>query len=90
MNTKQLRVRMDPNTGRIWLVRERTAQPIERIKDITDDVVLAIAADIAIEGGTKESSREIKFSDGGHIRLLVQDMNQIEESNDGKNTTQTA
>ena len=74
MNPKHFSVRMDRETGEIWLTIEKFAQPVKRVKIITSDVVLALAADIVAVEDTRSACRDIKFSDGAHIRLLVQDM----------------
>ncbi len=72
MKAKNIRLRMDRMTGRIWLVEERPNFPIKRLRDATDDVVLSLAADITAEAGTKEVHRDIEFSDGAKIRLTVE------------------
>lgn len=74
MNPKHFSVRMDRQTGEIWLTIEKFAQPVKRVKIITSDVVLALAADIVAIEDTRSACRDIKFSDGTHIRLLVQDL----------------
>lgn len=88
MNPKNLSVRMDRDTGDIWLTEEKRFEPIKRIKNITGDVILALAADIVAVNNTKETSRDVKFSDGGHIRLTVTDLNQPEGSVDDRASTQ--
>ncbi len=76
MNPKYFSVRMDRVTGEIWLTIEKFQQPVKRVKMITSDVILALAADIVAVNDTRSTSRDIRFSDGTHIRLLVQDLSQ--------------
>lgn len=76
INPKHLSVRMDRETGEIWLTEEKYMQPPKRIKKITSDVILALAADIVAVEDTRSAVRDIKFSDGTHVRLLVQDLSQ--------------
>ena len=74
MNPKHFSVRMDRETGEIWLTIEKFQQPVQRVKIITSDVILALAADIVAVDDTRVAVRDLKFSDGSHIRLLVQDL----------------
>lgn len=76
MNPKHISIRMDRETGEIWLTEEKYMQPVRRIKMITSDVVLALAADIVAVEDTRSAVRDIKFNDGTHVRLLVQDLSQ--------------
>ena len=78
MNTKNFGVRMDQQTGDIWLTQEKYAQPVKRLKNITNDVILALAAEIVAVNGTKEATREVRFSDGGAIRLTITDLTKEE------------
>lgn len=80
MKAKNIRVRLDPNTGNLWLVEERIAQPIKRIKDITGDVLLALSADIVAEDGTTQVVRETAFSDGTRIRITIDEIGPPAES----------
>jgi hypothetical protein len=74
VNPKHLSVRMDRATGELWLTEEKHSQPVKRIKMITSDVILALAAEIVAVDDTRVAVRDLKFSDGAHIRLLVQDL----------------
>jgi len=69
---KNIRLRMDPNDGEIWLVEEKPNMPIRRLKKMTDDVILSLAADVTTVDGTKKTERDIQFSDGHRIRLTIE------------------
>ena len=72
MKTKNIRLRMDPKDGEIWLVEEKPYQPIRRLKKMTDDVILSLAADVTAVDRTKKTERDIKFSDGHRIKLTIE------------------
>lgn len=73
-NPKHISIRMDRQTGELWLTEEKYAQPVKRLKMITSDVILALAAEIIAVEDTRSACRDVKFSDGAHIRILVQDL----------------
>lgn len=73
MNPKNLHVRMDRHTGAIWLTEEKFRQPIRKITDITDRVMLGLCADLFHEEGTKEVSRDVRFADGTSARIIIRD-----------------
>ena len=73
MNPKHLHLRTDPKTGDIWITEERRNDPaIRRIKNVTNDVLLALCADVISVDGTSSVSREVKFSDGIVVRVIVE------------------
>lgn len=74
VKAKNIGVRMDQQTGDLWLVEERPREPIRRIKNITGDVLLALSAEIVAVEGTKSATREVQFSDGCVIRLTVEEL----------------
>lgn len=74
MKPQHFNIRIDRTTGDFWLVIEKPAQPIKRIRNITSEVLLALCADLFETQGTKEVQRDIKFSDGGLVRLTVADL----------------
>jgi len=65
---------MDQKTGELWLTEEKYAQAPKRIKQITGDVILALAADIIAVDDTRMASREVRFSDGVLIRITVEEI----------------
>jgi len=73
VNPESLRIRTDKATGDLWLTRERHAQPPERVKNITNDVLLNLCADlVATDAPTTAITREVKFSDGMACRITVE------------------
>lgn len=74
MNPKNLNVRMDRETGEFWLTEERYRKPIRKVVNITDKVLLSLCADLFAEPDTKAVTRDVKFSDGGTVRLTVEDL----------------
>ena len=72
MKPNTARVRIDRDTGRLWLTEERYRRPIRRVKDITDDVIFAFGAELtAIEGQDKVVSG-FRMSDGVEIRITAE------------------
>ncbi len=79
MNPKHLKVRLDKDTGNLWLTLEKYAQPIKRVADITNHVLLAFAADIVVQDDTQLVTREVQFADGTRIRLTVEELPPFQE-----------
>lgn len=71
-------IRMNPKDGRIWLTEEKYLGVVKPLKDVTKDVLLAMASDIVIEDGNKSVSRDIRFSDGAILRVTVEDVTKEE------------
>lgn len=71
MNPKHLSVRMDRETGALWLTEERYRKPIRRVADLTAPVLLALCADLVAEDGTQEVTRDVKFNDGFAARITI-------------------
>ena len=71
MNPKHLSVRMDRETGALWLTEERYRKPIKRVADLTAPVPLALCADLVAEDGTQEVTRDVKFNDGFAARITI-------------------
>lgn len=74
MNPKTLNVRMDRDSGDFWLTQERYRQPIRKLTNITQPVLLALCADLFDMPGTTEVTRDVKFADGSVVRLTVQEL----------------
>lgn len=68
---KHLSVRTDRATGDLWLWNERDKR---RVKNITNDVLLALCADLFAEDGTTSMSREVRFADGAAARITVESL----------------
>ena len=71
MNPKYLGVRMDRPTGNIFLVEQKLHQPVKRIKDITQDVLLVFCAELLDADNCVQLTREVRFSDQTAIRITV-------------------
>lgn len=71
MNPKNLSVRMDRETGALFLTEERYRKPIKRVADLTAPILLALCADLVAEENTEEVSRDVKFNDGFTARITV-------------------
>jgi len=74
MNPKNLNIRMDRETGHMWLTEERYRQPIKKVANIDAHVLLCLCADLYHEDGTKEVIRDVKFADGTRARILIRDI----------------
>lgn len=72
MNPKHLHVRMDRNTGDLYLTEEKLNKPIRRVKNITAAVFGAMAAELFSDPNHAPWEREIGFTDGTKARILVE------------------
>ena len=80
MNPKHLSVRMDRETGALWLTEEKYRKPPRRVADLTAPVLLALCADLVAEDGTQEVTRDVKFNDGFAARITISVIEKEEES----------
>lgn len=72
LNPKHFHVRTKPEDGTIWLTHEKYRQTIVPIKDVTNDVLLALCADLSADNQTQKVERSIKFSDGWQCLVTVE------------------
>lgn len=72
MNPRNLSVRVDRDTGDLWLTEEKYRQPIRKVANITAPVLLALSAELTAEDGSDSLTRDVRFSDGTAIRVTVQ------------------
>lgn len=72
LNPKHFHVRTKPEDGTIWLTHEKYRQTIIPIKDVTNDVLLALCADLSADSETQKVERSIKFSDGWQCLVTVE------------------
>lgn len=72
LNPKHFHVRTKPEDGTIWLTHEKYRQTIIPIKDVTNDVLLALCADLSADNETQKVERSIKFSDGWQCLVTVE------------------
>lgn len=83
MKPKNLSVRMDRDTGQLWLTEEKYRQPIKKIVNIDQHVLLCLCADLYHEDGTKEVTRDVKFADGTRARITIRDITNEPEDAEG-------
>lgn len=74
MNPKHFNIRIDRRTGEFFLVHEKPHSPIRKIRNVTSEVLLALCADLFETENTAAVERDIRFSDGGIVRLTVRDL----------------
>lgn len=72
LNPKHFHVRAKPADGSIWLTHEKYRQAIVPLKDITNDVLLALCADVSNEDNTRAIERCVEFSDGMRCKITVE------------------
>ena len=72
LNPKHFHIRTKAEDGTIWLTHEKFRQAIVPIKDVTNDVLLCLCADLYADGQTQTVERSIKFSDGFTCRITVE------------------
>lgn len=84
LNPKHFRVRLDRNTGHLWLTHEKYGQPVRTVKDLSDDVFLGLCADLTATDGTTQVHREVWFAEkdgqkwGARITVEAIDAKQID------------
>lgn len=72
LNPKHFHLRAKAEDGTIWLTHEKYLHPIMPIKDITNDVLLCLCADLSAGGETKIVERSVKFNDGFVCKITVE------------------
>lgn len=73
LNPKHFHVRVQPLDGTIWVTWEKHLHPITPIKDVTNDVLWALCADLNADNGlTQQVTRSIKFSDGMRCKITIE------------------
>lgn len=76
LNPKHFHVRANSEDGTVWLTHEKYQHPLVRIKDITNDVLLCLCADLSAGGETQLVERSVRFSDGFVCKVTVEVVNQ--------------
>lgn len=74
MNPKHLNVRMDRHTGEMFLTEEKFRKPIRKICSLDQAIMGCLCTDLYHENGTKEVTRDVKFSDGTRARIIIRDV----------------
>jgi hypothetical protein len=72
LNPKHFHIRAKGEDGTIWLTHEKHLLPIKPIKDVTNDVLLCLCADLSAGGETKRVERSVRFSDGFTCKITVE------------------
>lgn len=72
MKPQNTHLRTDQKTGDVWITHEQLGRPIIRFKNITNDIFLALAADLIADSNTEPLVKDIKFNDGMIIRLTTE------------------
>lgn len=76
LNPKHFHLRVKPEDGTIWMTHEKYLQPIKPIRDVTDEVLLALCADLSADGVSKSVERSVQFSDGMRCKITVEMTNE--------------
>lgn len=67
-----LHLRAKPDDGTIWITHEKFLEPVRPLKDITNEVLLALCADLSADGVTTTLERSVSFSDGMRCLITVE------------------
>lgn len=74
MNANQLEIRVNRDDGTIWATRRLNGQ-VKRIKDITNDVMFCLCADISDGTVASTVTRSVRFADGMECKITVELVN---------------
>lgn len=73
LKAKHLYVRSKPEDGTIWITHEPNLRgPIRPVKDITNEILIALCAELNADGVTRVVERSVKFNDGFECRITVE------------------
>lgn len=72
LNPKHFHVRAKADDGSIWLTHEKYREPVRPIKDITNDILLCLCADLSADGVTNKVERGVRFNDGMECHITVE------------------
>ena len=72
LNPKHFHVMAKAEDGSIWLTHEKHLHPIHPVKDVTNDVLLCLCADLSAGVDGSLVVRSVKFSDGFSCRITVE------------------
>ena len=89
MNPKNLSVRMDRETGALWLTEEKYRKFPRKIVELTNAIMLSLCADLVAEEGTTSVEREIQFADGTRASVTVK-LIEDGKPTDGQEASRTA
>lgn len=70
---KHLYVRAKPEDGSIWITHEPSLKgPIRPVKDITNEILVALCAELNADGVTQVLERSVRFNDGFECKITVE------------------
>ncbi len=72
LNPKHFGIRTKADDGTIWLVHDKYRTPTTPIKDMTNDILLCLCADLSADGQTKQVERSVRFNDGFACKIIVE------------------
>ena len=72
LNPNHFRIRARREDGSIWLTHERIGDPVRPIKDLTNEILLCLCADLNGVDNTKKVERSVVFSDGWKCKVTVE------------------
>ena len=81
MNPRHLNVRMDRDTGEMFLTEEKFRKPIRKICSLDQAIMGCLCTDLYHENGTKEVTRDVKFADGTRARIIIRDVTNEPDNN---------
>lgn len=74
-NPKHYQLRVKPDDGSIWLVLARPGHTIQRIRDMTNELLWCLCADISAaldqDDNVKRIERSVEFADGMKCQVNV-------------------
>lgn len=75
MKGRDFMLNVDPKDGSIWLVHCKLGQPRKRIREMTDEILLALCADLSAaldeDNSIKSVERSVRFNDGMECKINV-------------------
>lgn len=72
LNPKHFRLRTRPDDGSIWLTHEKIGEPVRPIRDVTNELLLCLCADLSGVDGTERVERSVVFADGWRCKVTVE------------------
>jgi hypothetical protein len=79
LNPKHFHIRAKAEDGTIWLTHEKYLRPIVPIKDMTNDILLCLCADLSAGSETQMVERSVRFSDGFVCKITVEVVRDVTE-----------
>ena len=72
LNPNHFRIRTRPEDGSIWLTHERIGERVRPVKDLTNEILLCLCADLSAGGETQRVERSVLFADGFRCKVTVE------------------